>query len=197
MADGRNGEISMNYGTLNRHGDWEALRLYDFVSNEDGIYRRDAVLETDSTACYNLADITLPDGVLRVDRATLPEGTPLRLGSYSLPDLGKGFKSETRNLPNGTTATIVSNGEYSLAVVPLHGWDSTTVLRPLGLHPQSRECAVIVNDANGSGTYLTLHLWKKGGKFSNAELMPVKAWKTGDRQTTVTLADGSTKTVNH
>lgn len=195
MADGANGEISMNYGTVNRHGEWEVLRLYDFVSNHDGVYRRDAVLETDSTARYRLADITLPDGVLRVDRATLPEGTPLRLGCYSLPELGNGLKSETRKLSNGTTATIVSNGEYSLAVVPLYGWDGTTVLRPLGLHPQSRECAVIANDAKGSGTYLTLHLWKKGGKFSNSELMPVKTWSVTPERIDLTLADGTTKTV--
>ena len=39
------------------------LRLYTFKSFENGIYRRDAVLETDSTVKYQLADIPLPDGI--------------------------------------------------------------------------------------------------------------------------------------
>ncbi len=37
----------------------------------NGIYRRDAVLETDSTVKYQLADIPLPDGILRVDKVTV------------------------------------------------------------------------------------------------------------------------------
>ena len=57
MADGKNGEISMNYGTKESEGEWEVLRLYTFQSFKDGIYRRDAVLETDSTVRYQLADI--------------------------------------------------------------------------------------------------------------------------------------------
>ncbi len=196
MADGKHGEISMNYGTVNKYGDWEVLRLYDFVSDDDDVYRRDAVLETNPDVKYQLADITLPDGVLRVDKASLPDDTPLRLGSYSIPDLGKGFTTETRKLSNGTTATIVSNGEYSLAVVPLHGWDTTKVLTPHGLHPQSDQCALIVNDAQGSNVYATLQLWKKGGKFSNSELMPVKSWDVTPQSVTVTLRDGTKKTVN-
>ena len=37
MADGNNGEISMNYGTKNKKGEWEVLRLYTFQSFKDGI----------------------------------------------------------------------------------------------------------------------------------------------------------------
>ncbi len=37
------------------------LRLYTFKSFENGIYRRDAVLETDSCVKYQLADIPLDD----------------------------------------------------------------------------------------------------------------------------------------
>ena len=46
MADGTNGEVSMNYATLNGKNQWEVLRLYTFQSFENGIYRRDAELET-------------------------------------------------------------------------------------------------------------------------------------------------------
>ena len=83
MADGKNGEISMNYGTKNQKGEWEVLRLYTFQSFKDGIYRRDAVLETDSTVRYQLADIPLPNGILRVDKVSVSEPTEIR-GRYGV-----------------------------------------------------------------------------------------------------------------
>ena len=71
MADGKNGEISMNYGTKNQKGEWEVLRLYTFQSFKDGIYRRDAVHETDSTLRYQLDDIHLPNGIFRVYKLSI------------------------------------------------------------------------------------------------------------------------------
>ena len=88
MADGKHGEVSMNYATVNKKNEWEVLRLYDFKSFENGIYRRDAVLETDANVKYNLADIPLPNGVLRVDKVTVPSPTTIRLGHYALPEIG-------------------------------------------------------------------------------------------------------------
>ena len=72
MADGKHGEVSMNYATKNGKGQWEVLRLYTFKSFEEGIYRRDAVLETDDKVAYRLADIPIPNGVLRVDKVSGP-----------------------------------------------------------------------------------------------------------------------------
>jgi hypothetical protein len=86
MADGKNGEVSMNYATKNAKGEWEVLRLYTFKSFEDGIYRRDAVLETNLNIKYNLADIPLPNGVLRIDRVSVPSPTDIRLGHYTLSE---------------------------------------------------------------------------------------------------------------
>jgi hypothetical protein len=37
MADGKKGEVSMNYATKNGRGEWEVLRLYTFKSFEEGI----------------------------------------------------------------------------------------------------------------------------------------------------------------
>lgn len=203
MADGANGEVSMNYSTKNPKGEWEVLRLYDFKNYENGIYRRDAVLETDTNVRYNLADITLPDGILRIDRVTTPNKTDIRLGHYSLPDLGNGFATETRVLgkkKDAKTATIVGNGEYQLATVPLFGWNSdATVDQPKGLHPVSKRCAVpVLADANdGSQIRATLHLWKRGNeKFTDKELSPVKYIKIQkDNSVLVRFADGSRKTV--
>ena len=85
MADGKNGEVSMNYATKNYKGAWEVLRLYTFKSFENGIYRRDAVLETNSKIQYKLADIPIPNGVIRVDKVSVPQPTTIRFGHYTLP----------------------------------------------------------------------------------------------------------------
>ena len=202
MADGTNGEISMNYGTLNDRGDWEVLRLYDFQSFDNGVYRRDAVLETDNNVKYQLADIPLAGGVLRVDKVTLPKATDIRLGSYSLPDVGKGFTSKSVACKDGSKALTLGNGKYQLTVVPLLGWNGIEAIYPYGLHPVSDQCALIVNTDNpdaGSKIYITLQLWKKGDKrFSDKELNQVNSIDVSPDQSkvTVTLADGEVKVVN-
>lgn len=205
MADGTDGEISMNYATKNGKGEWEVLRLYDFKDYKDGIYRRDAVLETDTTVRYQLADITLPDGILRIDRVTTPDTTDIRLGHYSLKKCCKGFSSSEREVgKNKVKATIVGNGNYELAMIPLYGWtEPAEVITPKGLHPESKECIlpVLAADNSGSRIYVTLQLWKKIGEdgkgFTDAELQPVKSIKVSNdgRKVTVKLTDKTTRTV--
>lgn len=202
MADGDNGEVSMNYASKNRDNRWEVLRLYTFRSFDDDVYRRDAVLETDTTVRYQLADISLPDGILRIDKVSTGNPTQVRLGNYSLPQLDGDIKEMTRTLDKGYTASIIDNGDYQLATVALKGWkNGVKVQRPKGLHPVSSICAVPVTEAdvNDSDIFVTLHLWKKSDNaFTDKELRPVKSVKISKdrKQVTVKLADGRTKTVN-
>ena len=77
----------MNYAVLNDKQEWEVLRLYTFKKFEDGIYYRDAELETNPEIKFRLADIPLPNGILRVDKVSFPLTTELRYGHYSLPEL--------------------------------------------------------------------------------------------------------------
>ena len=199
MADGKYGEVSMNYATKNDRNQWEVLRLYTFKGLEDGIYRRDAVLETNREVKYNLADIPLPNGVLRIDKVSVPNPTTIRLGHYTLPKVeGKAFSIEKSR--KVSDATIIGNGEYKLATVPLYGWDNTTVHYPVGLHPVSNQCSLIMSEKAVTGEHImvTLHLWKKGNKpFSNKELSPVKSVKVADdlSYVEVTLADKTVKRV--
>ena len=199
MADGKNGEVSMNYATKNAKGEWEVLRLYTFKSFEDGIYRRDAVLETNLNIKYNLADIPLPNGVLRIDRVSVPSPTDIRLGHYTLSEtFGKPvMESKSNKVPE---ATIISNGEYSLAMVNLTNWDKTEVLHPEGIHPVTYKCGLIQNEKHiqNEEVMVTLMLWKKGDKqFCKKELTPVKSVKIADDKSSVivTFADKSVKTV--
>lgn len=199
MADGKNSEVSMNYATQNSKGEWEVLRLYTFKSFENGIYRRDAELETNRDIKYQLADIPLPDGVLRVDKVHTPIATNIHLGHYSLPEIdGKPLRELTSKKVNN--ARIISNGEYQLALIPLHGWNRTEVEYPIGLNPVSAKCGVIMaeNYVNDEAIFVTLMLWKKGNKkFSKKELTPVKDVKVSDDLKTVdiTFADQTQKTI--
>ena len=199
MADGPDGEVSMNYATKNGKGQWEVLRLYTFKSFEDGIYRRDAELETNRDIKYNLTDIPLPNGVLRVDKITTPVPTTVRLGHYTLPELdGQPIEEEKSSKVDG--AVILNNGEYRLAMIPLQGWESTTVSYPEGLHPVSNKCGLIMSESQveNEKVFVTLTLWKKGSKkFSKKELSPVKDVKVSDdlRTIDITFADDSRKQV--
>lgn len=201
MADGKNGEISMNYGTKNKKGEWEVLRLYTFKSFEDGIYRRDAVLETDSTVKYQLADIPLPNGILRVDKVSTTEPMEICLGHYSLPLLDKDIR-ETYRKVNKRDIPVLHNGEYELAMIPLAGWDKLYTVYPERLHPVSEQCALIMasDKLTGSMIYVTLQLWKKNkGKkhFTKKELNPVKTIEISEdkRQVIIYLATEEVKTI--
>lgn len=137
------------------------LRLYTFKrSFENGIYRRDAVLETDSCVKYQLADIPLPDGILRVDKVSVSEPTEICLGHYSLPRLNTELK-ETHCKVNKKEIPVISNGEYELVMIPLAGWEKVYTVG--GLHPVSTKCALnMVSDRlSGEKIYVTLQLWKK------------------------------------
>ena len=199
LADGEHGEISMNYGTLNKDSVWEVLRLYTFRSFEDEIYRRDAVLETDENVKYRLADICLPDGILRVDKVTVPQPTEISLGHYSLPLLDQPFR-ESRRKVDGHDVQLLSNGEYELAMIPLAGWDNVKTVHTQGLHPVSKEAAHITatGKAEDCEVYVTLQLWKKQGSFSDDELSPVRSVEVSPdkNQVTVILSDGVKKIIN-
>ena len=201
MADGKNGEISMNYGTRNKKGEWEVLRLYTFKSFENGIYRRDAVLETDSTVKYQLADIPLPDGILRVDKVTVSEPAEICLGHYSLPRLDSDIK-ETGCKVGKQNIPVLSNGKYELAMVPLTGWEKTYTVYPEGVHPVSEKCALnmVSDQLSGEKIYVTLQLWKKNEKrgFTSKELTPVKSVHVSEdkKQVTVCLSNGEIKTIS-
>ncbi len=199
MADGKDGQISMNYGLVNAKKEWEVLRLYTFVNFENGIYRRNAELETNRNIKFKLADIPLPNGILRVDKVISPVQTDLTLGHYSLPELGKPIEKKLQKV-NGKLAYIISNGEYQLAMVSLNGWSSTDFTDAKGLHPVSANCSLINAKDNISGEkiYITLQLWKKGKKsFSKDELSPVKKVDISADNSSVVIRfkDGSIKNI--
>jgi hypothetical protein len=192
QADGENGEVAMNYVIKNKNGAWEAFRLYTFKKFEKGIYYRDVVLETDENIQFNLADIPLANGILRVDKNNSDKTIAMRLGHYALPKLDKEIVTSTKKV-NGFDVTIIDNGKYQLAMIPILGWEKTVVVKAKGLHPESNESSVIdvtsTSAPKKSNIYATLMLWKQSNKkFTNKELSPMsKITDLGDGTFSVTI----------
>ncbi|WP_304197678.1 DUF2264 domain-containing protein [Flavobacterium alvei] len=204
QADGKNGEVSMNYVFKNSKQEWEAFRLYTFKKFEDGIYYRDVVLETNSNIKFNLADIPLANGILRIDKNNCTDPIAMRLGHYALPKLDAEIKTTIKKI-KGHQVTIMDNGKYQLAMIPLLGWDKTEVLEAKGLHPVANESAVInvshnfVPQKDNPEIFATLMLWKKSGeKWSSDELIPVNTINYSKTSNTVSIVmkNGDKKSVN-
>lgn len=197
MADSPDGKVSMNYAILNAKQKWEVLRLYTFKKFEDGIYYRDAELETNPEIKFRLAEIPLPNGILRVDKVSFPITTELRYGHYSLPELDSPIVTKKQKA-GGYTAYCMDNGAYQTALINLQGWSEVECVQTEGLHPVSNRCSVINATATHSGdkVFITLQLWKKSGKtFTKKELTPVKTFKQTGDTITIYFSDGTVKTV--
>lgn len=197
MADSPDGKVSMNYAVLNAKQEWEVLRLYTFKKFEDGIYYRDAELETNPEIKFRLADIPLPNGILRVDKVSFPITTELRYGHYSLPELESPIVTKEQKA-GGYTAYCMDNGAYQTALINLQGWSEVEFVQTEGLHPVSNKCSVInaATTHSGDKVFITLQLWKKIGKpFTKKELTPVKSFKQTGDSITIYFSDGTVKTV--
>ena len=198
MADSPDGKVSMNYAVLNAKQEWEVLRLYTFKKFEDGIYYRDAELETNPEIKFRLTDIPLPNGILRVDKVSFPITTELRYGHYSLPELESPIVTKEQKA-GGYTAYCMDNGAYQTALINLQGWSEVEFVQTEGLHPVSNKCSVInaVTTHSGDKVFITLQLWKKSGKpFTKKELTPVKSFKQTGDTITIYFSDGTVKTVS-
>ncbi|RZK61330.1 MAG: DUF2264 domain-containing protein [Hymenobacter sp.] len=197
QADGPNGEVAMNYVFKNQRDQWEALRFYTFKRFEDGVYYRDAELETNPHIKLHLADMPLPGGILRVDQYAGTEAVAARLGHYALPNLTGTMQRSTRQV-KGHDVQLLDNGTYQLALVNLSGWEKLETLNTNGLNPV-KPASTVLNAAASFGpaagaprVYATLLLWKKSGaKWTDAELLPVRRLTPApDGSVAVELTDG-------
>ena len=201
QADGPNGEVAMNYVFKNKENKWEPLRLYTFHKFADGVYYRSAELETNKNIRLQLADVPLPNGILRVDRNVSTEPVAARLGHYALPNLTGTIKRSTHQV-TGHSVQLIDNGTYQLALITLSGWDQLETLDTQGLNPVKPASAVLNVAATMQPTptkptvYATLMLWKKSGEaWKNEELLPVQkiTYAEPNHSPVLHFADGRTK----
>ena len=177
QADGKDGEISMNYTFQTEFGKWESLRIYQFRGYEKGWYRRMATLASDTTVHLSLAEKPLANGIIRCDQLISDKAQVFRLGHYALPKID-GIPIRVRKVGHdGKKALILDNGQYQLAMVELLGWDGIENVSCHGLHPVAKESAVLNCFVKHKKTherwYVTLQLWKRSGEeWTNQELFP-------------------------
>lgn len=202
QTDGANGEVAMNYLLRSKRQKWEPLHLYTFKRFAGEVYYRSAVLETDSTVQMDLADLFLPQGIVRVDRIRANDDCDIRLGHYALPMLKGAIRKETRKV-EGHTVQLIDNGTYQLAMITLEGLDSPTAIDTEGLHPAAANSTVInaagkIQSGEKTKWLITLQLWKPSGlPWTNAELLPVKSVKHSSNNQSVQLLfkNGTSKTI--
>jgi len=176
QADGKNGEVSMNYmfHLKNDSIPHEPVHIYNFKKYEDGIYYREAISEYNKGTTIHLAEKTLENGILRVDKVSGQKAT-FSLGHYALPNVN-GYIKESSKTIDGKKVKIIDNGNYKLAMIPLHGWNKIETITSTGLHPSAKESKTINVSAKYTGskkknTYITAMLWKKASEsFTNEEL---------------------------
>lgn len=199
QADGPKGEVAMSYVFQTPDNKWEALRFYTFRKFEDGVYYRDAAPESNPALQLHLADVPLPNGILRLDQNASREAVTLRLGHYALPNHTGTIRRSTRRV-QGHEVQLIDNGTYQLAMVSLNDWAKLETLDTNGLNPVKPASTLLNAVATlpaGQPTLLaTLLLWKKSGtQWTDAELLPVRQLTPTATGATVLLADGTRKVV--
>ena len=85
-------------------------------------------------------------------------------------------------------------------MVPLNGWEDVRVENTSGLHPETKQSAVLNAEDHFTGEkiFITLLLWNKtGNKLTDKQLFPVKdiLVSKDKKSVTVWLNDGTQKKV--
>ncbi len=91
----------------------------------------------------DLAEITVPGGVIRVDRCRMAFEHELTLGHYGMPHVG-GKKAEVKSFADGIRKVLtVSIPGRKTALITYHGWDSTQSLVHRGFNAEEEESTVL------------------------------------------------------
>lgn len=133
----------------------------------------------------DLADASLPLGVLRVDRPRLILSGKLRLSHFGLPTLGGHAAVVERRAVAGCPAIIAKIPGRQVALVALQGWDLLDAVVHQGFHPEAAESTVVFAEWTHSERLPPLHprlslLLHKcdDTPWTDEELMPVESWET-------------------
>lgn len=209
--DDFNGYSSMAYSIKTEvDDDFQSPRTSFWGGEHDGVlYRRTSVgPQPGQTPTVNLADVFVPQGVLRVDRVRCVFGAQIRLGHYGLPHLDRPVEVTPVEV-DGRSGLSATNGYHSLALIPFFGWDKVDSIEMDGVHPQAERSTLLVVETEFPETYgafgcvASLMLWKKGSDpWAQEELSTVKAVQPLAPDPVlagfdVTMADGSVTPVRY
>lgn len=163
----------------------------------------------------NLADFTVPYGVLRADKLRL-YSCPVRLtlGSYGFPDNGT---EVIRKEKDGAKAVILKGHDHTgrpkqMAMTIYDGWDDLEVIESSGTNPDSEKSLVIYAKTKRQKKYgyqpyvlISQVITKESPEdFGEDEIFPIETVRYTDRKkcggygpVTITLKDGTVRTVDY
>lgn len=132
-------------------------------------------------ARIDLAEIVIPGGVIRVDRAATPYACEIRLGHLGLPcPDGRKPEKTHRNLNGLPVTEIYGRDGRGLAVVGIHGWDETGAVEHHGCNPESDISVVPFatrrrkENHEGMEVFVTALFHRTSGRWTDDELAPVE-----------------------
>lgn len=209
------GAVPMQYCTTELDYPEDRLLPYSvgFCGKRDGIVYRHLEIKAhhDVPGRFDLADIAVPGGILRVDRQRLSTRHEVSLAHYGLPHIdGVAAKVEECNVSGHKVITAAIPGRQ-IALVAISGWDEVGSFVHAGKHPEAEESTVIfakrrrVKHYQGMPQLITLMLQKTNDSPWAAEdfaivksCKPLAWFKSGQPLgAEIELADGRSVTVDY
>ena len=119
--------------------------LYNGV-RKDVLYRQAIMRKPPNNGLgyiIDLAEVTIPGGVIRIDRSRMAFEHELTLGHYGIPHLN-GRKAVLKQFEDGTKKGITASIQgRKLALITYHGWDTVTHVVHQGRNAESDESTVL------------------------------------------------------
>lgn len=187
---------------------------------DDVLYRRqffDYDLEKEATwiQAMNLADFTVPYGIMRVDKLRLfSRPVSFTLGAYGFADNG----TQIIHIEEGTAKAIILKGkdytgkEHQLAMTIYDGWDEIACVQSTGTNPDSENSIIVYayterkKQYGGYEPYILISqvITKDNHEdFLNEEIFPIKKIEYEDMAgtgaygtTSINFKNGSYKKIN-
>lgn len=191
---------------------------------KDGVlYRRQFFGYELETECHwiqaiNLADYTVPYGVVRADKIRLfKKPVELTLGAYGFPDNGTEIIAKEQEYDGGTAHVVILKGKdftgrkKQLAMTIYDGWDSLKTVNSIGTNPDSERSIVVYaetarrNHNHYEQAILVSQVITKEDltDFTEDELFPVQKITYTDPQSrggygpvTIIHKDGTSRTID-
>ena len=165
---------------------------------DDVLYRRqffsyDNTMETCWLTAMNLADMAVPNGLLRADKIRTCRGPlELTLGAYGFPDNG----TDIEHRCNGRAQAVILRGyshtgtRIQLAMTIFDGWDKLDLISSTGTNPDSEKSIIVYARAQRRKLYsyeqyyyISQVLTKTGfDDFTDEELFPLESIEYTDPQ---------------
>ncbi len=209
-SDSPEGATAMTYSIkqLGKDTEFAFPLTISFCKEEAGVIYRQLNLGLGDTyfgpARIDLADIIIPGGVIRIDRARIAVRHEIHLGHFGLPHSNGQTPRIQETARNGARAIIASISNRQLALVACRGWDRLGAMEHTGKNAEAEKSTVLYaerirnKDYSGMELFVTLMLHRTDNEdFSDSELFPIRKltyrdWTRTDQPCGVelTLTDG-------